>query len=398
VTRPRYRRWRCGPVGTAPRHLLAPGALVDPFEDVPVDEVATLGRERNERLDPLPDLPVFFDERPRPPHRQVMHQARLRHVLRQVRRSLRERLLQLRVPARLPRLAWRYLAAAVASLPYASVGGSAERGAPRSVLIEELSWPEVRVAIAGGWDTAVFACGAVEQHGPHLPTGTDTYLGTAIAERAARKAGNSLVAPTLRPGLSRHHMHFPGSFTLSTPTFVALLGEYCTSLAAHGFRRIVVFPSHGGNSDMMKAHVPDIARLVEGRAEVVFHLDILVTFQKLAEAVAEEGVTLGAAGAHAGYVETSMMLAVVPHLVDMDAAEPGRADDDFYRPENVRRSQMESFLKGVQTQSPNGILGDPTGATAEVGERLLDIAAAGLAADLSPDAAHDPERRSLAAG
>jgi creatinine amidohydrolase len=268
---------------------------------------------------------------------------------------------------------------------------------PRSVLIEELSWPEVGAAIEAGFDTAVLACGAVEQHGPHLPTGTDAYLGTAIAERAAKKAGNALVAPTLRPGLSRHHMHFPGSFTLSTPTFVALLGEYCTSLAAHGFRRIVVFPSHGGNSDVMKAHVPDIARFVEGRAEVAFHLDIVSTFQRLADEVAEEGITLGAAGAHAGYVETCMMLALTPALVNMDVAEPGRADDDFYRPENVRRSQMESFLKGVQTQSANGILGDPTGATAEVGERLLDIAATALAADLAPGSAHDPERRPLAA-
>ena len=82
------------------------------------------------------------------------------------------------------------------------------------------------------------------------PTGTDAYLGTAIAERAARIAGNALVAPTLRPGLSEHHMHFPGSFTLRVETFVALLEDYCESLARQGFERIVLFPSHGGNSDV----------------------------------------------------------------------------------------------------------------------------------------------------
>jgi creatinine amidohydrolase len=78
-----------------------------------------------------------------------------------------------------------------------------------------------------------------------------------------------------------------------------------------------------------------------------------------------------------------MMLHVAPALVRMEQAEPGRSDDDFYLPENVRRSQLESFLYGVQAQSPNGVLGDPTGATAEVGEQLLEIAAEAVAADIA---------------
>ena len=66
-------------------------------------------------------------------------------------------------------------------------------------------------------------------------------------------------------------------------------------------------------------------------------------------------------------------------------AAPGRCDDDFYRPENIGASQMESFLYGIQTQAPNGILGDPTGSTAEDGERLLDLAAEALARELAGD-------------
>jgi mycofactocin precursor peptide peptidase len=93
-------------------------------------------------------------------------------------------------------------------------------------------------------------------------------------------------------------------------------------------------------------------------------------------------VTIGCAGAHAGYTETSMMLDYRPDLVEMDVAEPGRCDDEFYRPENIDRSQMESFLYGIQTQSPNGILGDPTGSTAEVGDELLRLAAESLAEEL----------------
>lgn len=253
-----------------------------------------------------------------------------------------------------------------------------------TVLIEQMTWPEVRAAMQRGMRTAILACGAVEQHGPHLPTGTDHYLGTAIAERAARRAGNALVAPTLRPGLSEHHMQFPGSFTLRPETFVALLTDYCESLARQGFERIVVFASHGGNADIMRAHVPSIARRLDGRAEVVLSS---VTSGPAGEAIrahlAERGVGLGRAGAHAGYSETAMMLVEQPDLVDMDSAEPGRCDDEFYRPERLAASQMESFLRGVQTQSPNGILGDPMGATAEEGEPLLEIAAEVLARDVA---------------
>ena len=245
-----------------------------------------------------------------------------------------------------------------------------------TVLIDEMTWQEVRDAQAGGRTTVTFACGAVEQHGPHLPTGTDTYLGTALAERAARLAGNTLVAPTLRPGLSEHHMHFPGSFTLRPSTFLALLEDYCTSLARQGFARIVVFSSHGGNNDTMRAHTPTIARTLHPDCELVFADN---WYQRVTTLLEERKIPLGRAGAHGGYTETSMMLAAQPPLVDMARAEPGRCDDEFYLPENVGNSQMQAFIYGIQTQSPNGVLGDPQGSSADVGEELLDAAAESLA-------------------
>ena len=253
-----------------------------------------------------------------------------------------------------------------------------------TVLIEEMTWADVRAALDRGIRTAVMACGAVEQHGPHLPTGVDTYLGTAIAVRAARRAGNALVAPTLRPALSEHHMGFPGSFTVRPETFVALLEDCCESLARQGFERIVVFASHGGNIDTMRAHVPPIARRLGGRAELILASVIAGQAGDAVRAYLEErGIARGRAGAHAGYSETSMMLAERADLVDMGRAEPGRCDEDFYRPENLAASQMESFLQGIQSQSHNGILGDPTGAKAEDGDRLLDLAAEILAREVA---------------
>lgn len=253
------------------------------------------------------------------------------------------------------------------------------------VVLDEMTWPQVADAIAEGKTTVILPCAAVEQHGPHLPLATDALLGLAIAERAARIAENALVAPPLRPGLSEHHMAFAGSLTLRPATFLALLEDYCDSFARHGFRRIVLFPSHGGNVDMLRAHAPSLARRLAGICEVALSVRGTTAFARMMAVLSEKGIGIGRAGVHAGYIETAMMLAYVPGLVRMDLAEPGRCDDEFYEPEAIARSQMESFLHGVEAQSPNGILGDPVGASAEDGELLFQAAAASLAADLRPN-------------
>jgi creatinine amidohydrolase len=257
------------------------------------------------------------------------------------------------------------------------------------VLMQEMSWPEIAQCLANGKTTAVLACGAVEQHGPHLATGTDDYLGTEIAQRAALIAGNALVAPTLRPGLSEHHMHFAGSFTLRPSTFVALLEDYCESLARQGFHRIVIFPSHGGNTDVMRAHAPTLARALHGRCEVFVSLSSYQVTE-MAALLEEQGISPGRTGAHAGFGETSMMLVDHPNLVNMSAAEPGRCDDDYYVATDIGRRQMESMIYGIQTQSPNGILGDPVGSTVEAGEALFELVANKLARDLNPVRPGDP--------
>ena len=250
-------------------------------------------------------------------------------------------------------------------------------------LMEEMTWTEIRKAMEQGKTTALFACGAIEQHGPHLPTGTDTYLGTAIAERVAQKRGDILVAPTLRPGSSEHHMAFPGTLTLRFEVFVEVLKDYCTSLARQGFKRIYMFSSHGGNVDLIAAHFPAIAKALSDLALVFMVGSGLGAMQAQIAFLKDHGIAPGAAGVHAGYTETAEMLVVRPDLVDMSRAEPGRSDDAFYSPERVRLSQLESFTRGVHTQAPNGILGDPTGATAEIGEQLLDLRAQLIAGEIA---------------
>lgn len=242
------------------------------------------------------------------------------------------------------------------------------------VLMEEMSWREIEEAIAAGKENVIQVAASIEQHGPHLPIGTDTYLGYALAEAAARKLGNTLVAPVIRPGLSAHHRDFPGTMYLGFDTFVAVLEDCCMSLARTGFRRIFIMSSHGGNTDMMVAHLPEIAKKIgPDRCEVFMVMPFMRAEEKVAALREEYGIRMGKLGVHSGYGETSMMLAIREELVNMDRAEQGRDDEDFYKPEQFKRSQLEAFTRGVKYQSGNGILGDARGANAEFGRKLIQL-------------------------
>lgn len=239
-----------------------------------------------------------------------------------------------------------------------------------TVLMEELSWTEIADRLDEGFDTALLACGAIEQHGPHLPTGVDTYLGYALADAVARELGDALVAPTLRPGCSDHHVNFPGTFSIRRETFVHLLTDYCRSLAKTGFDHVVLFPSHGGNYDIMRTYTPQIARELADDMAVHF---VEPDFSELLDFWEEKDISREKAGVHAGYGETARMLLDHPDLVDMDLAEEGMTVPEFYEEDRIPISQQESFIHGVDAQVVNGILGDARGANAEHGEEIKEI-------------------------
>jgi len=130
---------------------------------------------------------------------------------------------------------------------------------PDEILLERLTWPEIQEALKEGYDTVVLFAGSIEQHGPHLPLCTDTVLGYELAERVARKMGKALVAPVIRPGLSEHHMAFKGTITLSRETFQSTVRDYVKSLARHGFKRLAITFSHGGNAGALNEILPQLA-------------------------------------------------------------------------------------------------------------------------------------------
>ena len=140
----------------------------------------------------------------------------------------------------------------------------------KTVLMEEMTWREIEQALQDGKDTAILVAASTEQHGPHLPTATDTIIGYALAEAVAVKMENALVAPVVRPALSRHHMDFPGTITLRMNTFVKVLEEYCFSIQKQGFKNIILFVSHGGNADALKAFVPSIAKKLSRDIQLLY--------------------------------------------------------------------------------------------------------------------------------
>jgi creatinine amidohydrolase len=231
--------------------------------------------------------------------------------------------------------------------------------------LDEMTWPEIKAAIAGGRTRVVFACGATEQHGPHLPLKVDALIGTALAEAVADRL-DAFAAPTLHVGCSRHHMDFPGTLTLTEPTFKAVVREHCDSLRAHGFTEILVIPSHGGNFRPLAELVPELPG-------VQTYTDLEGMIGAWEEIIVAAGGPAGHVGGHADIAEASMILALRPELVRAAEAAAGYTGD----PQAVL---SRIFTDGFASVTANGVLGDPAGMSPELGRALLDGMAERIAA------------------
>ena len=237
------------------------------------------------------------------------------------------------------------------------------------VLLEEMTWPQVKAALEDGAETVIIPTASVEQHGPHLPLLTDTIIGGRVAEMIARKLGKTFVAPVIRPGLSSHHMHFAGSFTASPETFRAVIEEHCISLSTHGFKSIIITSGHGGNFtyiDGVGPYLQDSLHRKGHQVRIIPHVNLLHYSRIQQEFLGEKyGVPLEEAGFHADVIETACMLVIRPDLVDMSKAEPGYIGDNKPLLDRI-------FIEGMQAVTSNGIVGDPRRATRKMGEALLE--------------------------
>jgi len=210
----------------------------------------------------------------------------------------------------------------------------------------ESTWPEVDER---GPSVVAVPLGSVEQHGPHLPLDTDTRIATALVDALAAARPDVVGAPPVAYGASGEHAGFPGTLSIGTEALTAVLVELGRS--ADAFAGVVFVNGHGGNLEAVRrasALLVDEGRRVLAWAPSVPDGD-----------------------AHAGRTETSLLLALDPGCVRLDRAEPGAT---------APLAELIGDLRsgGVAAVAPNGVLGDPTGASADEGAALL----AAITADL----------------
>jgi len=228
--------------------------------------------------------------------------------------------------------------------------GNTDVGDRTAFELADATWPE---ADAHARRTLVVPLGSIEQHGPHLPLDTDARIAVAVAAGIAAGRAGVALAPAIAFGSSGEHAAFPGTLSIGTPALSGLLVELGRD-AARDWGALLLVNGHGGNHDAVGTAVSRLR--AEGHRCAAF------------------AAAPAAGDAHAGRTETAILLHLDPDAVRLDLAEPGEQRPFGELIDRLRRD-------GVRSVSPNGVLGDPRGATAAEGRRLLaQVIAAGTAA------------------
>jgi creatinine amidohydrolase len=227
------------------------------------------------------------------------------------------------------------------------------------VLLSSARWPQVAAAPR---QVLVVPVGSLEQHGPHLPLDTDTRIAAAVAARVCAARPGAGLAPPVAIGASGEHADFPGTLSIGHVALSRLLVELGRHAARH-WPSMLLVNGHGGNAAAIQDALATLH--AEGRAGAVWHAGVRPA------QLAAAGLTL-APDAHAGRVETSIMLALAPRDVRLELAAAGDT-----RPVSELMPALRA--RGVRSVSGSGVLGDPAGASAAEGEALLAVLTADLA-------------------
>jgi creatinine amidohydrolase len=234
---------------------------------------------------------------------------------------------------------------------------------------EELTSPEV-AALDRNRTVLILPLGSVEQHGNHMPVGTDTLLAHSVSLAAAeRLQGKTVVLPPPWYGFSAHHMRFPGSITLKAETLISVAEDIVGSLVTHGFRRILIVNGHGGNGGVIDLLASTLGHRHYGKARVA----ALTYFQLAREAIAALRRSEPGGMGHACEFETSMMQHLRPELVAIERAAVSYPDPGSrYLTTDLLGSSAVRTYHDFGDLSESGTLGDPSLATAEKGARFYD--------------------------
>jgi creatinine amidohydrolase len=238
-------------------------------------------------------------------------------------------------------------------------------------LFAELNREQLRAAAADA--LVVIPLGATEQHGPHLPTGTDYFTVESLAREAAAIASDRLqviVTPALPFGSSHHHFVFGGTLSLSTETYYRVLRDLIESLVTDGFTRIFLVNGHGGNHELAQLAARDVA--INHPVRVAAGSYWTIAWEALVNAEAHKGRRLPG---HAGDFETSIMLSLRPDIVS--EKRPHREPIEGSHPrsfESPWRNEQHGAWKEI-----DGYTDSPDQATSEKGVLFREAAARAVA-------------------
>jgi creatinine amidohydrolase len=236
-----------------------------------------------------------------------------------------------------------------------------------------LTWKQVD-ALPRANTLLVLPTAAIEQHGHHLPLATDTLINNFLLGKALAQLAPELSIYALPPvcyGKSNEHIGFPGTLSVSANTFIAVVRDLGASIAAAGFKKVVLYNTHGGNTSLVDVLARDL------RAE--FGLRTFSLFGSPGanfDGVSQQERTYGF---HAGEIETAYLLHATPTLVHINEYTTNyiaRVD----KPEPLKpEGSSANFAWLTKDIAPSGVLGDPSAATAENGEKWSNDAAARIA-------------------
>jgi creatinine amidohydrolase len=236
---------------------------------------------------------------------------------------------------------------------------------------EKLTAPELK-DLAARNALPILPVGSLEQHGPHLPVWTDSFIGHRMALRTAALCQDipAVVLPPMWLGLSEHHFPFGGTISVDHATFHAILRCITRSLLAVGFKRLLLLNAHGGNIDPMAVAARELAH--------EFGIPVVATTWPNVAAAEIKGIlTTQPAVQHACEAETSVWLATEPGQVRQD-----RIADAISNPAPDGPAGLSRFWSFEERAPRTGVRGDPRAATAEKGEAILAAVAEKLATAL----------------
>ncbi|MFM7732564.1 MAG: creatininase family protein [Cyanobium sp.] len=238
--------------------------------------------------------------------------------------------------------------------------------------LEQLSWPELAAQAGRAGSTVIWPFGAIEQHGPHLPLGTDALFADRVTDALLERLPPQLPVwrlPLQSLGFSPEHQGFPGTLSLPPQLLIDLVAAVGRDLAGAGFRRLVLLNAHGGQIGLLEVAARQL-RASQPR------LAVLPCFlwrgpEGIGELIPEPERSQGL---HAGLAETSLMLHLAPDLTGAERGADGLGGAPIPAGWSLEgQAPCAWFTREV---SHSGVIGDPTAATPELGallyERLVD--------------------------